>query len=487
MDRTFYSGSKNLQFLSAIAATLGAFGLGTVLGWTSTSNLSLEEDPDFKGISKSTLSLLGSMVPVGALGACAVTGILIGKLGRKSTMLLTAPPFVIGWLIIVFAQNNAMLIIGRIVTGFCGGAFSLAAPVYIGEIAEPSLRGSLGSGFQLMVVLGILFVYCFGAIMNWMWLSVMCTAVPILFAAMMFFMPESPRYYLIKGNRAEAVKSLRRLRGAHSDGQVEPEIEAMERSVADAARNQASFKDLFTPSILKPTSISLGLMLFQQLGGVNAVIFYTGDIFKSAGTSMDANLSTIIVGIVQVAATVVSTVLADKAGRRILLLISDSMMGVSLAMLGAFFFIKEEQENTELADSLGWLPLVSMILFVTAFSLGFGPIPWMMVGEILPARVLGLASSIATVFNWFLAFLVTQFFADLKEAIHGAWCFWIFAIVCAIGTVYVFLIVPETKGKTTDEIQALFGPPSSSSPAPVRPHSDYPEKSHDNEGFEPEK
>jgi len=151
-------------------------------------------------------------------------------------------------------------------------------------------------------------------------------------------------------------------------------------------------------------------------------------------------------------------------------------MGISLVALGIFFLLKYNQEEdhkkglvipdlpstTEewvagVVDDIGWLPLVSLMAFITAFSLGFGPIPWMLIGEILPSRAIGIAASLCTSFNWFLAFLVTLFFEKIKEAMTIQWCYFSFAIVCGIGVLYVLFIVPETKGKSLEEIQAMFG------------------------------
>jgi len=206
---------------------------------------------------------------------------------------------------------------------------------------------------------------------------------------------------------------------------------------------------------LRPSLIMMGLMLFQQLSGINAVIFYTVQIFDSANVDLDPSVSTMIVGGVQIAATLASIFVVDRLGRRILLLFSDIVMCISLVALGLYFKMKEDGN----AANIGWLPLISLILFIVAFSVGYGPLPWMMLGELLPPKVKGLTASIATMFNWFLSFLVTKFFANMLKSFGDAWSYWTFAIICAAGTVFVFIFVPETKGKSLDDIQKLFGAP----------------------------
>lgn len=194
-------------------------------------------------------------------------------------------------------------------------------------------------------------------------------------------------------------------------------------------------------------------MMFQQVSGINAIIFYTMAIFKSAGSTMDPSLCTIIVGVVQVLMTFGSTLLIEKAGRRILLLQSSIVMGICLTIVGIFYHLKEGGSDV---SSIGWLPLVAVVLYIVSFSLGFGPIPWMMMGELFASDVKGIASSIAVMFNWTLVFIVTKTFGLMNEGLGGDVTFWIFAACMVAGTLFVAIFVPETKGKSNAEIQALL-------------------------------
>ena len=169
-------------------------------------------------------------------------------------------------------------------------------------------------------------------------------------------------------------------------------------------------------------------------------------LLQAAGSDLEPSTATIIVGAMQV--------VVDRLGRRLLLLISDSVMAICALLFGVYFYLKSEGEDT---SSLGWLPLTSVCLFIIVFSLGYGPIPWMMVGELFAPQIKGFASSLSCVLNWILAFIVTKFYSDLVLAFSIQATFWIFAVLSAIGTVFVFFIVPETKGKTLDEIQRELG------------------------------
>lgn len=195
----------------------------------------------------------------------------------------------------------------------------------------------------------------------------------------------------------------------------------------------------------------------------------TYEMFQSAGSTLEPSTATIIVGVIQAVATFISTLVVDHLGRRILLLISDFIMAVCALLLGIFFYLKNETDDD--ISNLGWLPLTSVCLFMVVFSLGYGPIPWMMVGELFAPQIKGFASSLSCVLNWILAFVVTRFYSDLASSFGTHTTFWIFAVISAIGTAFVFFFVPETKGKTLDQIQKELG---GSAPAPSVATADIP-------------
>ena len=206
---------------------------------------------------------------------------------------------------------------------------------------------------------------------------------------------------------------------------------------------------LVVPGVYIPLLLSLGLMFFQQLSGVNAVIFYGGNIFTEAGIHWDPNIAALIVAAVQVAATFVSCVLMDRLGRRILLLLASVFMCVSATVLGVFYYLHKP-------NNLDWLPLVCLNVFIIFFSLGWGPIPWLILGEIFPDRIKGFASGAAAMCNWTLAFLITKLFSTLEVEITSYGTFWLFGGVCLFSFFFVAFFMPETKGETLEEIQQGF-------------------------------
>lgn len=448
------SANKLPQYIATICATLGAFSLGTSLGWTSPAGPAFNNGT-YTGdvISSDEQSWIGALMPLGAAVIAFPIGFLIDIFGRKWSMLGLVVFFILGWCLIIWPNGVAMIYAGRFIIGMAGGAFAVAAPCYTSEIAEKQIRGALGSYFQLMVTLGILFVYAVGAGVDLKVLSYICGVIPIVFAVTFFFMPESPVFLMSKDREEDARKSLKFFRGKHYN--IDFEINEIRETIEKARREKLSFVEGFSTKAAKlGLVISLGLMLFQQFSGVNAVIFYTSQIFEAAGSDLDPNVSSIIVGVVQFVATFVSTLVVDRLGRKILLICSAGVMCICQLLLGVFFYLKDDGQDVK---DIGWLPLLSLCLFMVAFSIGFGPIPWMMVSELFPPSTKGFASSLASCFNWILAFLVTKFFTNLSDAMGSGPTFWLFMAILAVGTGFVVFFVRETKGKTVEEIQRELG------------------------------
>ncbi|KAG7170313.1 Facilitated trehalose transporter Tret1-like 10 [Homarus americanus] len=413
-----------MQYFAAISVTMGALSLGTSLGYTSPASPQLMDNSTNSSLVITTEqnNWFSSTVNLGALTGGLLGGVCINTLGRRGTMLASVLPFLASWALVGFANNFVMLIVGRLLIGLCTGVTCIAVPTYIGEFSSPDIRGALGSCFQLMAVGGIEFAYVFGIVMStWRGLAGICAIPPIIYLTLLLFVKESPIYLLSKGKEREAREALQYFRGKNYN--IEAEMKLMRKTQDDAQQNKASLRDLKTPYILKPLLISCTLMVFQQLSGINAVLFNLNKIFKGSGSTLATDIGPIIVGAVLVSATVIASVLMDKAGRKILLVVSAAVMCLSLVALDIFFYAMQ-QDEVWAADKLSWLPLTSLIVFVTAFSVGSGPIPWLMMGELFSLNVRESASGLATMVNWSTSFLVTL-----------------------------------TKGKTLQEITALFGGP----------------------------
>lgn len=445
------------QYIAALSVCLGSVAAGTVLGWTGTISTKLSAG-ELNGIyaDQDMLGWIGSFATLGAMVMCFPIGFICDAIGRKWACLTTILPFSIGWLLVIFANGPGMIYTGRFLTGLAGGAFCVAAPLYTSEIAEKEIRGALGSYFQLLLTVGILISYIFGSEFSPQVLSIICVFIPVVFGLVFFFQPETPVYLLKKGDHAGALHSLQRLRGNNYDS--EKELAEIKHHLDKDAENKVSFfQAIRTKASKKALVICMGLMAFQQLSGINAVIFFMGEIFEKAGGSIPYAYATIGVGVVQVVATFISSLVVDKFGRKVLLIGSAFFMCISGVLLGIYFTLSDRKlvDQTTI-DKIGFIPIASLVVFITTFSLGFGPIPWMASSEIMPPEIKSVASSLAAMFNWFLAFVVTRFYNNLVSAIGGDVTFYIFAGVSLVGTVFVFIFVPETKGKSHREVQDIL-------------------------------
>ena len=438
------------QIWTTICACLGPLSLGCVLGYSSPSLPELTSAGLLVGTQK---SWYGSLITVGALGGSYTAGWMVERYGRKATLIYSTVPFLIGWLLLATAGEYRVLYTGRILTGFAGGMTTLSVPLYIAEISSRQVRGILGASFQVGTTSGILVVYTVGLYLPWRWLAVFSAIFPTLMIILIQFSPETPRYLLMKNKRLMAVKSLSFLRKQPPDHSgINSELDDIQQIIEDNAGVQSSWSDFTEPHSYRPLCLSLTLMLLQQFCGINAVIFYTETIFQTAGYDGNPGLPSVIVAAVKVAATCFSTSLMDRVGRSKLFLCGGGLMCISCITFGIYFYLSAHCKDFDLS----WLSLASLMLYVTAFSLGWGSIPWLIMSEIFPMKVRGKASALATGLNWTCAFIVTLTFLPLENTITSEGIFWLFAGVCFMGTVSMFFLMPETKGKSLEEIEHFF-------------------------------
>ncbi|CRL04570.1 CLUMA_CG017639, isoform A, partial [Clunio marinus] len=393
-------------------------------------------------------TLSSSILTISAALSCILTGFIINKIGRRGAMLLTLVPFLAGWLMLIDPFNPSMLIIGRMLIGIACGGICVSGIIYCCEITENSTRGTLRSFFQLLITSGILLAYILGAFFNPQTASLICGIIPILFGAFMFFCPESPTYLIMKGKQKEAMKALKSVRGEGFE--VSSEISELQKE-ENIRKSKSISEAIKWKSSIKSMLLCFGLMFFQQLSGINVVIFYSSEIFQDARVGMAPEYATIMIGVVQIIATFLAYLILERFGRRLMLVLSGSLMAMCTLVMGIYFGTKDRDESA--VDGIWWISLLALCVYIAAFFFGFGPVPWLILSELFSTDIKGIIVPMTGTFYWTLAFVVTILYPPLHEILGHSTCFFIFTFFNILGIFFGCYLVPETKGKSLKEVQ----------------------------------
>jgi SP family galactose:H+ symporter-like MFS transporter len=443
------SGSRAFVYLAASFAGLGGLLFGYDTGVISGAELFFKNDFT---LSTFALEVIVSGVLAGAAVGALGGGRLADIFGRRLLLIVTAIIFAAGALICAAATSPAVLIVGRIIVGLGIGLSSGTVPVYISEVSPADARGWTVSLFQLAITIGILLAYvvdyAFAKSEAWRWMFGISLIPATIFAIGMYFLPESPRWLVRHGDPARARTILARIRGT-SD--VDAELKEIEQSFAQSQQH-GNWHDLLSPTLRPALIVGIGLAIFQQVTGINTVIYYAPLIIQSAGVSSasGAILATAGIGAVNVLMTIVSMWLIDRIGRRPLLLTGIAGMIVTLGILGWAF------HSNVRSEALSWLAVISMMLYVASFAISLGPIFWLLIAEIYPLQVRSSSEGLAATFNWGSNLLVSLTFLTLLQGIGAPKTFWLYGL-CAIGAwIFSYSLVPETKGRTLEQIEQFW-------------------------------
>lgn len=450
------------EYGTALCATLITATAGTCYGWPSPTlpylqspDSSIPTSADQGSWIVSIMILCSALTPVPA-------AYLADKFGRKTTLLLGAIPFILGWVLIIVAKSVAVLYVARMFSGLGYGIVYTVAPMYTGEIATNEVRGALSTLITLMNKVGILAQYCIGPFVSMKTLAGVNLILPLSFVFTFLFLPESPYYYLKFERSERAERSLRNLR----TGDIRTELKNIEINVQEDMKNKGTWADLITEATnRKAMWICLGIFTIQQLCGSAAVVAYAQVIFNctAKGTlstnateappaSIEPYQESIILGCVQVATCVLSVILVDRVGRKPLLLLSALGVGLMNGTIGTYFFFDINYEGS--VASLGWLPLASLLVYIVCYAIGLSTVPYVIIGEMFPTNVKLYASCIAHIYTGISMFAVQKLFQVVKDAYEIYTVFWGFAIFSLMGLVFMMAVLPETKGKSFASIQA---------------------------------
>ncbi|KAL5275947.1 hypothetical protein ACFFRR_001648 [Megaselia abdita] len=458
------TGSVRNQYLTAICVNIFTLSYGTICGWSSAALLVLQSDesPLESGpLTKDEASWIGAIMCIGGLLGNVAFGWISNKYGRRMALIIASFPLIFSFLMIPYSKNSIHLCISRFIGGFTGSAAFAVIPIYITEIAEDSVRGSLGSTIMIFCNFGILTSFVFGNFFSYILIPYLLAIFPTFFLVLIVLcLPESPSQLLRMGREEDALKALIFFSGENEKEKSEVIMKELERmkdevnSVDEKKSDRGVSWSDFTPSTtIKAMTIGIVLMCLNQFCGIFAMLNYTASIFEQAGSSLSPNMSAIIVAFIQVIGSYTATLLVERAGRKILYLVSTVGSAIGLSVLG--IYINLSSKGYDCSD-FEWVPVLSFSLTIFFAQLAILSLPFLIIAEILPSKIRSLGSNICLTLLWFLSFSVLKGLPFLVEmlGLHGMMM--LFASFCFLGAVYILVFLPETKGRSIDEIIGLF-------------------------------
>jgi SP family arabinose:H+ symporter-like MFS transporter len=382
--------------------------------------------------------ILGCIVGVMLAGAPA------DKYGRKKVLSTAALLFIVSALGTAAANSVLVFVVFRVLGGFAVGIASMVSPMYIAEIAPAKQRGRLVSLNQLTIVIGILVAFFSNYLLvntgenNWRWMLCVMALPALLFFVALFFVPESPRWLALKGKTKQALLILEKINGKEI---ALREMEIISNSLKN--KSDGSFKAVFAPALRMPLIVGIGLAFFQQITGINTIMYYAPLIFEKSGLSIDSAIyQTILIGVINLVFSLIAIYFVDKAGRKPMLVVGSFLMAISLLILSISFSYNLSSMIT----------LTAILLFIASFSSTLGPVTWVVISELFPNNVRGKAMSVSIVFVWITCFFVSLLFPILLEKIGGGNTFWVLAFFCLLSLLFNLKFTKETKGKELEEI-----------------------------------
>jgi sugar porter (SP) family MFS transporter len=435
--------SRYAYLIAAVAAVSGLlFGFDTAVINGALIFLREELALSTRGTEIATSSLL-----VGCALGAAFAGWLTDRFGRKRILIVSALLFAASAVGAAVPRRLDEFVAARLVGGLAIGAASVLAPLYIAEISPRAIRGRLVSLNQMAIVTGILLAYfvnwllSFAGPSSWRWMFASAAIPSAAFFLALLFVPESPRFLVETGRAADALAVLERVGGA----------DAARRELAEIrdtiAGESGTLRELFEKRLRRPLGIAVFLAVFQQVTGINTVIYYGSLIFKDqvGGQSDSAAIgANVVIGTVNFLMTIVALWTIDRLGRRPLMMLASGGMAASLFLLGLLFRFQPPPAV---------MILVVILLYVASFGVGLGPGVWVVISELFPTRIRGRAMSIATVSLWLACILITLTFLSLVEAVGSTGAFWLYAAMSVLNFLFIWRVMPETKGRSLEEIE----------------------------------
>jgi SP family arabinose:H+ symporter-like MFS transporter len=396
-------------------------------------------------LTDAQLGWTGSSLYVGCILGTVMTGLVTDKLGRKGPLIAAACLFTLSSVMMGWASSFHMLILWRIIAGVGVGAASMLSPLYIAEVSPAKSRGRMVSINQLTIVFGILLAYLSNYLLagfedNWRWMFTSGAVPASLFFVCVFLVPESPRWLVSKGFIDRAKRELGKISG---ESAVETEIMAMQAGLQNEVKGK--FSDLIKPGVTFVVFLGITIAVFQQISGANAIFFYAPIIFEKAGMNVNDQLfQQVMIGVINLVFTLLAMQLVDRLGRKKLMLAGSFLMALWLFLIGSCYYFSLFN---------GYLLSFFVMGFIATYATTLAPVTWVLISEIFPTKIRGLAVSVATCSLWVACFALAYGFPILIEWLDAPQTFFLFSAICFVYFLFLLKYVPETKGKSLEQFE----------------------------------
>ncbi|XP_045613415.1 facilitated trehalose transporter Tret1-2 homolog [Procambarus clarkii] len=437
------------QICASCVVVCAVLCTGMVVGWSVEVSRIMEDPNTNFNLTINDQEWLVSCAGVMAIFSTAASGMLVEAVGPCRLLGFVLLPATIGWILMAATDSLPWIYVGRVVTGGVGFMVTTVAQPLLAEMCTADVRGLLSSLPEMMVSVGMLLVYVMARFLDWQNTTLVCGLLIFPVSVAVLFVPESPYWLLKKGKEKIALRALMQLRAPEHD--VDAELSTIRDSLVQQAQHGSflqQFRSLKEPGNYRPVVLVTVIFILRELGGAMVIFMYSVFFFVNAGVSIDPFTCSVLVGICRLLFTLISASIIDRLGRRPLLITSSIICGLALFVTGGVLYSDDQ--------GVGWVPLTAVMVYVASFGLGAGPVPWILLGELLPTPVRSLGASIVTSIFVMSLFLVTQVFPELTVVMglrNAVLVFGAFEILLAL---VVFLFLPETRGRTLEELQNAF-------------------------------
>ncbi|XP_041983520.1 facilitated trehalose transporter Tret1-2 homolog [Aricia agestis] len=436
------------QTLSSLGAITMTIASGLTIGFSATLLPQLKETHNNILTSQEAGSWIASIAALSMVPTCVVGGSIIEKFGRRNTHFIISVPFFLAWMIIALADNLPLVLLGRFLTGGCAGFTGPLGSVFISETTSPVYRGLFLSVISLAIAIGIFFTHCIGTWVHWQWAAMICGLVPILSALLLAFVPESPVWLISKQKVEEGVKSFHWYRGYDEEAKLELSS-IIEKYKSQSIEQPPTYIEMWkSVEFLKPLFIMFVFFGTVNFAGTNVFAFYSVEIIeKAVGKGVDNYLAMIVIDTIRLIMSTIACYVCKRYNRRLLCMVSGLFTGVAMLLLSLFLNFASDRSEMAL------IPLSCLLLYICSLSIGLIPLPWIMCAEIFPTKYRGQGSGVSAAIGFAASFVVVKIAPAMFSSFGNIISFFIYGVLCLIGTGILYFILPETNRRTLQEIE----------------------------------